>query len=236
MLRDTKGVRDLASLLAAAHRELHVLDLGAQGIGPPAVDAESRSTLAASTASVRPVSPSSTTGHVSNTSVASKSCKRTSTTPTAAANRKPRPALNRSSTCKSNISPRLPASAATYADCQRADRLARPGQRCQVPVGLTHNLKRVELVGCPVSSRLLMTAASDPVIVGRWSVTKRSPSCRSSTSACWPGRPGLVLRANSGSSVNRPRGGRPADRPGRGQAGSTDHRHHRRRELHRRGY
>ena len=39
MLRDTKGVRDLANLLAAPHRELHVLDLGAEGIGGRAVDA-----------------------------------------------------------------------------------------------------------------------------------------------------------------------------------------------------
>jgi pimeloyl-ACP methyl ester carboxylesterase len=39
MLRDTKGVRDLASLLAAPHRELHVLDLGAERVGARAVDA-----------------------------------------------------------------------------------------------------------------------------------------------------------------------------------------------------
>lgn len=38
MLRDTKGVRDLASLLAAPHREFHVLDLGAEAIGARALD------------------------------------------------------------------------------------------------------------------------------------------------------------------------------------------------------
>jgi pimeloyl-ACP methyl ester carboxylesterase len=38
MLRDTKGVRDLASLLAKPHRELHVLDLGAEDVGGRTVD------------------------------------------------------------------------------------------------------------------------------------------------------------------------------------------------------
>jgi hypothetical protein len=39
MLRDTKGLRDLASLLAAPNRELHVLDLGAEKVASRSVRA-----------------------------------------------------------------------------------------------------------------------------------------------------------------------------------------------------